>query len=208
MEDEHFAAVVQTFGIKITRRCRKTADDRATRAKQQLLAVLQHPENRKKSVTEICHLAGFASKTPWVNAIKDELFVATIVALGVPIKRHHCVSHLEVELAPNIEEELAKDVWDMRRFKHEYPKHRVPSQLDFVHFQLDAGSVKQALQLGGGKQTDIGISRGCLIACRLPDLAAQARQHIMKRGMRLAIPGRLLDLQGACLGHLSEGLGH
>jgi len=133
LKDEHFAAVVQTFGIRITRRCPTTADDRATRAKQQFLAVLQRPENRKKSVTEICHLAGFASKTPWVNAIKDEVFVATIAALGVPIKRHHCVSHLEVERATNIEEELAKDVWDMRRFKHEYPKHRVPSQyvIDF-----------------------------------------------------------------------------
>jgi len=139
LEDEYFAAVVQTFGIKITRRRPTTADDRATRAKQQLLAVLQRPEKRKKSVTEICHLAGFASKTPWVNAIKDEVFVATIAALGVPVKRHHCVSHLEVELATNMEEELAKDVWDMRRFKHEYPKHRVPSQV-CDRFRLDQQS--------------------------------------------------------------------
>ncbi len=93
LEDEHFAAVVQTIGITITRNSRKIPDDRTTRAKQQLLAVLQHPENRKKPVTEICHLAGFASKTPWVNAIKDELFVARIEALGVSIKRHHCASH-------------------------------------------------------------------------------------------------------------------
>jgi hypothetical protein len=56
VEDESFAAVVQTFGIKITRHCRKIPDLRATHSKQRLLAVLQHPENRKKPLTEICHL--------------------------------------------------------------------------------------------------------------------------------------------------------
>jgi len=128
LEDEHFAAVVETFGIKITRHSRKLPDNRTIHAKQQLLAVLQHPENRKQPVAKICQLAGFGSKTPWVNAIKDELFVAAIEALGVSIKQRHRASHLEVEPATNIEEELAKDVWDIRRFKHESPKHRAPSQ--------------------------------------------------------------------------------
>jgi integrase len=49
------------------------------------------------------------------------------------MKRHHLVSHLEVEPATDIEEELAKDVWDMRRLKHDYPKHVAPStfEVDF-----------------------------------------------------------------------------
>jgi hypothetical protein len=63
-----------------------------------------------------------------MNAIKDELFVAKVEALGVSVKRLHRPSHLEVEPATNIEEELAKDVWDMRRFKQEYPKHRAPAE--------------------------------------------------------------------------------
>ena len=130
LEDEHFAAVVETFGIKITRHRRKVPDDRTACAKQRLLAVLRHPENREKPVAEICQLAGFVSKTPWVNAIKDELFVAKIEALGVPIKRRHRASHLEVEPATNIEEELAKDVWDIRRVKHDYPKHRAPAEYE------------------------------------------------------------------------------
>jgi hypothetical protein len=82
---------------------------------------------------EICHLAGFASKVAWMNAIKDELFVAKVEALGVSIRKPHLASHLEVEPATHIEEELAKDVWDIRRFKSEYPKHRAPAQyvIDF-----------------------------------------------------------------------------
>ncbi len=133
LKDEYFVAVVESFGVKITRHCRKIPDDRTTCSKQRLLAVLQHPENRKKPGAEICHLAGFASKTPWMNAIKDEVFVAKVEALGVSIKQHHRASHLEVEPVTHIEEELAKDVWDVRRFKHEYPKHRAPSEyeLDF-----------------------------------------------------------------------------
>jgi integrase len=133
LEDESFAAVVQTFGIKITRHYHKIPNLRAIHSKQRLLAVLQHPENRKKPLSEICHLAGFASKVPWMNAIKDELFVAKVEALGVSVKRRHRPSHLEVEPATKIEEELAKDVWDVRRFKQEYPKHRAPAEyeLDF-----------------------------------------------------------------------------
>ncbi len=65
-----------------------------------------------------------------MNAIKDELFVAKVEALGVSVKRRHRPSHLEVQPATNIEEELAQDVWDVRRFKQEYPKHRAPAEYE------------------------------------------------------------------------------
>lgn len=132
--DERFATAVQTLGIKITRNTSKFTRNRdMPSVKERLLAVLQQPENRKKPVTKICQLAGFASTTPWMNAIKDEQFVSTVKALGVPIKRHYRTSHLDVEPVTNIEEELAKDVWDIRRLKHEYPKHVSPSdyEVDF-----------------------------------------------------------------------------
>jgi hypothetical protein len=133
LKDEYFAKVVETLGITLTRHERTIPDLRSVHAQQQLLAVLQQPENRKKPIKEICQLAGFASKVAWMNAIKDELFVAKVEALGLSIRKPHLASHLEVEPATNIEEELAKDVWDMRRFKSEYPKHRAPAQyvIDF-----------------------------------------------------------------------------
>ena len=133
LKDESFAAVVETLGTPLTRHDRKAPDLRKVSAQQQLLAVLQDPANRKKPVREICQLAGFASKVPWRNALKDEVFVAKVEALGLPIRPAHLLSHLEVEPATNIEEELAKDVWDIRRFKQEYPKHRSAAEyvIDF-----------------------------------------------------------------------------
>src|SRR5712692_8558642 len=133
LKDTYFAEAVETLGITLIRHDRKIPDLRSVHAQQQLLAVLQHPENREKPIKEICQLAGFASKVPWRNAIKDELFVAKVEALGISIRPPHLVPHLEVELATNIEEDLAKDVWDMRRFKSEYPKHRAPAEyvIDF-----------------------------------------------------------------------------
>jgi integrase len=126
MKDDRFIAVVQTLGIK------RFPDDLPL-WRQRLLEVVQHPENRDKSGSEICRLAGYKNHHPWQKAIKDERFVATLKALDVTIRRHHLPAHLDVEPVANIEEELAKDVWDIRRLKHEYPKHLTPSayEVDF-----------------------------------------------------------------------------
>jgi hypothetical protein len=127
-QDDHFVATIHALGFIWSR-------DRSglSKPQQRLLAVLQNPENRKKSGAQICQLAGYKAPCPWQRAIKDERFVAAVETLGVTIKRHHLASHLEVEPATNIEEELAKDVWDMRRLKHDYPKHVAPStfEVDF-----------------------------------------------------------------------------
>jgi integrase len=100
---------------------------RVSKGQQRLLAVLQVEENRSKSVEEICKLAGYASRTPWTHAMKDERFVGMVEALRVPPRQHPRETHLEVRLATNLEEELAKDIWDMRRLKADYPKHRPPA---------------------------------------------------------------------------------
>lgn len=76
-----------------------------SKSQQRFLAVLQQEEDRTKSVTEICRLAGYSSRAPWYQALEDERFTTVVQALGVATKRHHLASHLEVELATNIEEE-------------------------------------------------------------------------------------------------------
>src|SRR2546425_6487059 len=124
MKDSRFAAVVQALGIPIW-----------SRPKRRLLEVLQSPENRSKSALQICRLAGYKDSVAWQRAIKDECFVATVEALGVTLRQRSVrVSHLEVTAATNIEEELKKDIWDVRRLKHDYPKHVAPSNyvIDFT----------------------------------------------------------------------------
>jgi hypothetical protein len=117
MKDSRFATVVQALGVLSW-----------SRPKRRLLEVLQHPENRSKSGLQICRLAGYKDHVAWNRAVKDERFVAELEALGVTRRRRSVrASHLEVTSATNIEEELKKDVWDVRRLKHDYPKHVPPS---------------------------------------------------------------------------------
>ena len=124
MKDPRFVTVVQALGIPVW-----------SRPKRRLLEVLQNPENRSKSALQICRLAGYKDSVAWQRAIKDECFVATVEALGVTLRRRSVrASHLEVTSATNIEEELKKDMWDVRRLKHDYPKHVAPSNyvIDFT----------------------------------------------------------------------------
>ena len=92
---------------------------------QRLLDVLQQEENRYKPITEICQLAG-CTYSAWYWAVANDQFVRAMEALEVTYRRNIRISHLEVTPATDVEEELAKDVWDMRRLKHEYPKHCAP----------------------------------------------------------------------------------
>lgn len=103
------------------------AEAQWTKAQQKFLDVLAVPGNREKSVLDICKLAGYKSFTPWYAALKEERFAARVKELGY--QRKHFPAHTEVSLAKDPEEELAQDVWDMRRLKAEYPKHMEPSKL-------------------------------------------------------------------------------
>src|SRR5690348_2765779 len=94
------------------------------RYQQRLLTALQQEEMRHLPVTELCRQAG-VSPSAWYRAVKKPLFVEAIEALGVPIQRQQ-ERHLDVTLALHPEEEFAKDIWDMRRLKADYPKHRAP----------------------------------------------------------------------------------
>lgn len=121
--DERFEQAVAALGIKLKRHTPR----QRLQAKQRFLALLQQEEARHWSVEDLCRQAGYASKGPWYDATKDAQFVQAIVALGIKVRRHtHNVSHLEVELAPDPEEEFKKDRWDIRRLKADYAKHRGP----------------------------------------------------------------------------------
>ena len=124
MTDPCFAQIVQALGFLSW-----------SRPQRRLLEVLQDSENRNKSGLQICRLAGYKDQVAWTRAVKDERFVAELEALGVTRRRRSIrASHLEVTAATTIEEELKKDVWDIRRLKRDYPKHVSPSNyiVDFT----------------------------------------------------------------------------
>jgi integrase len=106
---------------------------------RKLLAVLEHKENRKLGPGPICRLAGYGDWA-WDRATKDPRFVSRLKQLGVsagqpprgrPWKHE---GHLTVGLAANPEEELAKDIWDMRKLLPDYPRHIPPASyiVDFT----------------------------------------------------------------------------
>jgi len=101
-----------------------------TPSQQKFLDVLQHEENRKKSPAEICQKAKCHICT-WYRAAHDEQFAAFVQTWGIQITHHqpNRERHINVTLATDMEEELRKDIWDMRRLKSDYPKHLSPSNL-------------------------------------------------------------------------------
>jgi integrase len=103
----------------------RTCEQVWTSWQQRLLATLELEENRTLPVKTVCQKAG-VSIDVWYGAIKNPRFVEIVEALGVRVKRLG-ESHLDVHLALHPEEELEKDIWDMRRLKSDYPKHKPPS---------------------------------------------------------------------------------
>jgi site-specific recombinase XerD/AraC-like DNA-binding protein len=110
-----------------------------TWAQQRLLQVLQEEANRQLSIIELCAQAGYSDLSRWYESLASEQFVETLQAWGVPIERQKppFMPHIHVRLTMNLEADLNQDVWDMRQFKPEYPKHRSPAQyiVDFTCIQ-------------------------------------------------------------------------
>jgi site-specific recombinase XerD len=106
-----------------------------TESQQQLLHILQQPSSQKASIGEICREAGVPRKD-WYRAIKDAQFVDALTELGVRSRRvrRNREAHINVSLSANPEEELEKEIWDIRRLRSDYPKHRPPSdfEVDFT----------------------------------------------------------------------------
>ena len=119
--------------MPILKRKRRT-EPRWTRVQRKLLAVLEQQENRTLGPGPVCELAGYGDWA-WDRATNDPRFVTRLKQLGVRgnppntrWRKHE--GHLEVCLAAHPEEELAKDIWDMRKLLSEYPRHR--SAHDFI----------------------------------------------------------------------------
>ncbi len=97
-----------------------------TKSQQQILDLFEQEENRQLPVRTLCQRAG-VSTIVWYRAVKDPRFAAAVEALGGAVKRT-AEAHILVSLATHPEEELAKDIWDMRRLKSDYPKHKNPAE--------------------------------------------------------------------------------
>ncbi len=120
--------------MSVLNKRKRRSEPRWTTVQRKLLAVLEDQEHRKIGPMKICELAGYGDWA-WERATKDPRFVTRLKQLGVPIgqarggyRKHG--GHLEVCLAANPEEELAKESWDMRRLLPDYPRHRPAT--DFI----------------------------------------------------------------------------
>ncbi|GAC1430103.1 MAG: hypothetical protein NVSMB65_03580 [Chloroflexota bacterium] len=101
---------------------------------QRFLALFATMETRQLPELTVCRLAG-TTLGAWHRAREDPQFVAALDALGVMTgRRRGGPPHATVTLVTAIEEELAKDIWDLRRLKPDYPQHKGPAafRLDFM----------------------------------------------------------------------------
>jgi integrase len=119
--------------MPVLKRKRRT-EPRWTMVQSKLLAVLEQQGHRVLGPGAICQLAGYGDWA-WDRATKDPRLVTRLNQLGVSaIQPHGGISkyegNLEVHLVANPEEELAKDIWDMRKLLPDYPRHRPAS--DFI----------------------------------------------------------------------------
>ncbi|HEU5378587.1 MAG TPA: tyrosine-type recombinase/integrase [Ktedonobacteraceae bacterium] len=118
LQDPQFVAFVeQQTGRILTRTF--------TRTEHNLLRILRQEENLNKSAEEICRLA-HCHKGTWNRSMKNKAFAQAVAALGRENKEA-LPDHLSVIQAEDPEEELAKDIWDLRRLRSDYPKHVGPA---------------------------------------------------------------------------------
>jgi site-specific recombinase XerD len=103
-----------------------------TGTKRKILEALEVEANRHLSLKSLCQQAGIGY-TSWYKALKDQQFAALLTAMGVKLK-FHWERHTQVHLATDPQEELVKDIWDIRRLKANYPKHEPPQsfKVDFT----------------------------------------------------------------------------
>jgi len=133
--DQRFIAAVQRSGITVGLQHLKPLQESIqtpTPAEQRLLDALQQEQRQSITVRELCQKVSVSQST-WFDAMKKPHFIAVVAALEVKV-RHKGNSHITTSLAPNPEEELEKDIWDLRRLKADYPKHLNPSsfKVDFT----------------------------------------------------------------------------
>lgn len=102
-----------------------------TKAQKKFFELLQKPINRDKKYDELCILAGYKSTGPWYTAIKEKRFIELLENIGISVRQYNddYPAHHEVEYITNSKERenyMNQDVWDMRKFFKNFPKHRSP----------------------------------------------------------------------------------
>lgn len=135
MKTPQFAAVVRSMGIKIGSRGARYLQESVwfpTIQEQKLLDSLQREEQEQISIKDLCQKAGVSIST-WEKAIKKSHFAAVVEVSRVKVGNHG-LGHIQVSITTNPEEELAKDIWDTRCLKPDYPKHKTPAtfKVDFT----------------------------------------------------------------------------
>ncbi len=106
-------------------------------------------------------------------------------------QRFYAPRHLDVQLSPCPEEDLEKDIWDMRQLKANYPKHMAPSDyiVDFTWIvnPLLRRQVKQYFRLHLPRWEPISFKCVCRalkpFLSQLPpevNLATLTRDHVVK----------------------------
>jgi hypothetical protein len=121
------------------------SEGRWTNEQQKILDILQQQENHRLPVKTLCQKAGISMHMCY-KAIKDPSFATVLESLSVPVKRQW-ESHTHVTLASNPEDELAKDVWDMRRLKANYPKHKDPNSFKVDFTWITNPTLRQQVKL-------------------------------------------------------------
>ena len=137
LKGSHFVAAVSRIGIKVGVFGARYLEEPIwvpSPQEQKILDVLdelQHDGQKHILVQDLCQKAS-VTKFTWAKALKMPPFVAQIEARGVRVGKY-LPGHLKISPATDPEEELAKDIWDMRRLKPDYPKHMVPAlfKVDF-----------------------------------------------------------------------------
>ena len=81
LQSQDFVNALQALGVAIRRI--EYNEDGWTEVQQRLLDVLEEPDNRKLTMTEICHLAGYPNYTYWARACRNPRFVAVVEAFGL-----------------------------------------------------------------------------------------------------------------------------
>lgn len=104
-----------------------------TTTQKKFFEILKNEGNKNKKHNEICKLAGYKNIGSWHKAVKVEKFADLLESMGVTVrlKNKNYPFHNEIEYIKNPkerEEYLKNDVWDMRMFYEEYPRHKKPAE--------------------------------------------------------------------------------
>lgn len=138
---------LKDLGVRIQRR--GTDEEGWTWAQHRLLEALQDKANHELPVLELCQKAHYSSVYAWYHALRSEQFTQVCRTWDVPTIRQHLpfTPHIHIKLAMDLDAELNQDIWDIRRLKSDYPKHRHPSSYIVDFTGIENPELRQQIKL-------------------------------------------------------------